>query len=509
MFENLTRRFTDILGGLTGSKITEKNVQDTLREIRRALLEADVALPVVKEFQKNVLEKAVGTEVIKGIESGQQLVKIFQDELTELMGPVDPEIEWNKKRPTVILMAGLQGSGKTTTCAKLALRLRSKRDRHPMLVAADIQRPAAIEQLKVLGKQLDIPVFHEPDARPPEICKNAVKQAEAMGCDTVILDTAGRLQIDEEMMAEIKKVAKVTKPDEIFLVCDAMTGQDAVRSAQGFNDALELTGVVLTKLDGDARGGAALSLKSITGKPIKFIGVGEKLDKLEEFHPERMATRILGMGDVVGLVELAQEQVDQEEQEKMRAKMAEGQFTLDDMLTQLAMVEKMGSMSDLLKRLPGMGAQVDDMGLEGNELTVVRSVIQSMTKQERARPEVINTSRRRRIAQGAGRSIEDVNDLLKQFKMMKGMMEGIAGGGKGVFGKMKAMRQLKKQMKNNPEAMAQGGGGPPGMPMMPGMPPMPGNGAEETATRKRVVSKKDLQKKRKAERQRKKKNRKR
>ena len=355
--------------------------------------------------------------------------------------------------------------------------------------------------------------------QPPEICKQAVKKAESMGCDTVILDTAGRLQIDEEMMAEIKKVAKVTKPDEIFLVCDAMTGQDAVRSAEGFNSALELTGVILTKLDGDARGGAALSLKAITGKPIKFVGVGEKLDKLEEFAPERMAGRILGMGDVASLVELAQEQVDAEEQERMREKMAEGQFTLDDMLNQLAMVEKMGSMRDLLGKLPGMGGRVDDLGLEGNELTVVRSVIESMTKQERARPEVINTSRRRRIAKGCGRSIEDVNDLLKQFKMMKEMMGGIAGGGgKGIFGKMKAMRQLKKQMKQNPEAMM-GGGGPPGMPQLPGMPGMPpgmgpggpmgpgDNGAE--GPKRNQPSKKDLQKKRKQERQRKKKNRKR
>lgn len=513
MFENLTRRFTDAFANLRGKKITEKNVRDTMREVRIALIEADVALPVVKDFQKRVLEKAIGSDIIKGVEGGQQLIKIFQDELTELMGPVDPEIEWNKKRPTVILMAGLQGSGKTTTCAKLAKRLRDKRKRRPMMVAADIQRPAAIEQLKILGKQLDIPVFHLPDTSPPEICKRAVKEAASMGCDTVILDTAGRLQIDEQMMAEIKQVSKKTSPDEIFLVCDAMTGQDAVRSAEGFNEALELTGVILTKLDGDARGGAALSVKAITGKPIKFVGIGEKLDRLDEFHPERMATRILGMGDIVGLVNRAQDEVTEEEQAAMQAKLQEGRFGLDDFLKQLGMVEKMGSVRDLLSHLPGLGGKVDELGLEGNEITVVKSVIQSMTKEERDRPEIINTSRRKRIASGCGRGIEDVNDLLKQFKVMKGMMDQMAGHGRGLLGKIKGMRQLRKEMKAQQREMGDGGPMPGMLPggQIPGMGPMgpPVALADEPGGPKKpsAKSKKDLQKKRKAERQRKRKNR--
>lgn len=509
MFENLTRRLTDVFDGMRGRKITEKNVRDTMREVRVALIEADVALPVVKDFQSRVLDKALGLEVVEGVDSGQQLIKVFHDELTDLMGPVDPEIEWNKKRPTIILMAGLQGSGKTTTCGKLARRLRDKKDRRPLLVAADVQRPAAIEQLKVLGRQLDVPVFHLPDTPPPEICKKAVEQAASMGCDTVILDTAGRLQIDEEMMTEIKQVAKKTSPDEIFLVCDAMTGQDAVRSAQGFNDALELSGVILTKLDGDARGGAALSVKAITGKPIKFIGVGEKLDRLEEFQPERMASRILGMGDVVGLVERAQEHVEQEEQERMQKALQEGKFSLDDFLKQISVMKKMGSMRDLLGSLPGLGGKVDDLGLEGNEMTVVESIIQSMTRKERDRPEIINTSRRKRIAIGCGRKVEEVNDLLKQFKAMKGMMEQLSGHGRGLLGKIKGVRAMRKQMKamGDPSQAGMMPDMAPGLPGLPnGLGPPP---AEGPVTHGKSISKKDLQKKRKAERQRKRKQRKR
>ncbi|MGE3164032.1 MAG: signal recognition particle protein [Planctomycetota bacterium] len=508
MFESLTRRLTDVITGLRGRKITEANVRDTLREVRVALIEADVALSVVKDFQTRVLEKALGAEVIEGVNAGQLLVKIFQDELTALMGPVDPEINWNKKRPTVILMAGLQGSGKTTTCGKLALRLRTRKDRRPLLVAADVQRPAAIEQLKVLGRQLDIPVFHDPTLSPPLICQAAVKQAASMGCDTVILDTAGRLQIDEAMMAEIKQVAKLTEPDEVFLVCDAMTGQDAVRSAQGFDQALALTGVILTKLDGDARGGAALSVKAVTGKPIKFVGTGEKLERLQEFEPGRMAQRILGMGDIVGLVETAQEQVDRDEQKRMQEALTQGTFSLDDFLKQLGMIKKMGSLRDLLGHIPGLGGRVDELGLEGNEISVVESMIQSMTYAERRRPEIINTSRRRRIAKGSGRSIEEVNDLLKQFKSMKEMMDGIYGQGGGFLGKFKAMRSLRRQMK---AAQSQNGGALPPMPAglagHPNLGPPPAGGPE-AAKRTKPVNKKDLQKKRKAERQRKRKNRK-
>lgn len=518
MLENITSRFSDIVAGIRGRKITEKNIGETVRDIRRALLEADVALPVVKDFIERVKEKALGLKVIEGVDSGQQFIKIVHEELSQLMGPVDPEIQWRKKGVTVILLAGLQGSGKTTTCGKLARYLRDKLDRRPVMVAADLQRPAAIEQLKVLGKQLDIPVFHEPNLSPPEVCERAVEHAAKMGCDTVLLDTAGRLHIDEALMTEIKEVAKRTKPDEIFLVSDAMTGQDAVNSAKHFNDSLELSGLILTKLDGDARGGAALSVKSITGKTIKFVGVGEKLDRLEVFHPDRMAQRILGMGDIVSLVERAEEKIDAKVREDMERKFREASFDLDDFLVQIQQMKKMGSLRDMLSHLPGIGAKVDQMNLQGNEVTIVESIIQSMTKTERARPETINTSRRMRIARGCGREVNDVNDLLKQFKMMKGLMDEMAGHGKGMFGKLKGINAMRKKIKSG-DGMGQlmqgvpgvGGPMPPGglegMPggMGPGMPGMPGGSRGGQSTR----NKKDLQKKRKAERQRKNKNRKR
>lgn len=514
MLENITSRFSDIVAGIRGRKITEKNIEETVRAIRQALLEADVALPVVKDFITTVKENALGLKVTEGVDSGQQFIKTVQDALSELMGPVDSEINWRKKGVTVILLAGLQGSGKTTTCGKLSLYLRDKKDRKPLMVAADLQRPAAIEQLKVLGQQLDIPVFHEPGLSPPEVCQKAVEHAAKMGCDTVLLDTAGRLHIDEALMGELKDVAKRTKPDEIFLVCDAMTGQDAVNSAKEFNASLELSGLILTKLDGDARGGAALSVKSITGKTIKFVGVGEKLDRLEQFHPERMADRILGMGDIASLVERAEDKIDQETRDEMERKFREASFDLNDFLTQIQQMKKMGSLRDMLSHLPGIGGKVDELGLQGDEVTVVESIIQSMTKQERNRPEVINTSRRQRIAKGCGRQVNDVNELLKQFKMMKGMMDEMAGHGKGMFGKLKGLNAMRKKIKSG-DGMGQLMQGVPGVgtQMPPGGfdgmdPSMMGMGPPVEPTKGPPKDKKDLNKKRKAERQRKQKNRK-
>jgi signal recognition particle subunit SRP54 len=527
MLDNLTRRFTDIVGGLRGKKITESNVQETVKEIRRALLEADVALPVVKQFVQRVKEEALGTEVIEGVDAGQHFIKIVKDSLTDLMGPEDPEIEWRKKGPTIILMAGLQGSGKTTTCGKLARYLRDRKNRRPLLVAADLQRPAAIEQLKVLGRTLDIPVFHEPGLSPPEVCERAVKEAAGKGCDTVILDTAGRLHIDAELMGELKQVARRTEPDEIFLVVDAMTGQDAVNSAREFNEALELSGVVLTKLDGDARGGSALSVKSITGKPIKFIGVGEKLDKLEPFHPERMAGRILGMGDVTSLVELAQDKLDQEKQAEMQQKMLEARFDLDDFLQQLGQLKKLGSVKDLLGKLPGLGAQMGDMDIGDDDMKSIECIIQSMTTEERRRPEILNTSRRKRIARGSGRTVDEVSDLLKQFKQMQQVMQQLKQFQQGgMFGKLKGLGAMRKQLKGqSAHEIIEGMGGasatatlPSGGPALPGQnrPAAPGNslfGAlagqppAAKATGKARPSKDAIRKKRKQERSRKKKNR--
>jgi signal recognition particle subunit SRP54 len=448
MFESITRRFTDIFRGLAGRKITEGNIKETLREIRVALLEADVSIGVVKDFLQNVETKALGGKVLEGVDPGQQFIYLVYEELAGLMGPVDTRIAFKERGPTVILMAGLQGSGKTTTCGKLALRLRKHFKRKPLLVAADIQRPAAIEQLQTLGAQIGIPVYTEAGQKPPVICKNAVTKASDMGCDTVILDTAGRLHIDEEMMDEIREIARLTHPDEIFLVCDAMVGQDAVKSAREFNEALELTGVILTKLDGDARGGAALSVKSVTGKPIKFVGVGEKLEgTLEEFRPDGMAQRILGFGDVIGLVRQAQEHVDQDEARKMQEKLLENTFTLEDFLQQFGAIKKMGPIKDILAKMPGFGGQLADMDLDDKQFGRIEAIIQSMTPKERQRPEILNTSRRNRISRGAGVEKTEVDDLLKEFGAMKKVMDDIGRvGGKGPFGKLKAFGEAKKKL---------------------------------------------------------------
>jgi len=428
MFESLTEKFNSVFRSLAGrGRITEANVSDAMRDVRKALLEADVSYNVVKQFCKDVTQAAIGADVIKSLHPSQVMVKIVSDELTRLMGPVDTSIYFVSPGPTIIMLAGLQGGGKTTTAAKLAKYLVEKGKR-PLLVADDLRRPAAIEQLIVLGGQLNIDVYSEDGKDTIKVAKNSVRHAEKQGYDVVVLDTAGRLHIDEEMMTEVADVAKAINPHQIYLVCDAMTGQDAVNSAKEFNDRLELDGVILTKLDGDARGGAALSVKAVTGKPIKFIGVGEKLDKLEEFHPERMAGRILGMGDVVTLVEKAQDQFEVEEALKMQKKMAKGSFGFDDFLKQMQAVKKMGGVKDLLKMMPGMGSQLDDMDIDDGQFRQMEGIVHSMTSHERREPDVIDSSRRRRIAAGAGVQVNDVSGLVKTFRRSRDMLKAMSGG---------------------------------------------------------------------------------
>lgn len=431
MFESLTQKFTSVFRSLSGrGRITEANIGDAMREVRKALLEADVNYNVVKQFCKDVTQAALGAEVIKSLHPGQVMIKIVHDELAKLMGPVDTRIYYVSPGPTVILLAGLQGCGKTTTAAKLGQYILSN-GRKPLLAADDLQRPAAIEQLKVLGQQVGIEVYSEDIKDPIKVAKNAVQHARANSYDVVILDTAGRLHIDQEMMDQVADVAKAVTPHQIYLVCDSMTGQDAVNSAKEFNARLELDGVILTKLDGDARGGAALSVKAVTGKPIKFIGVGEKLDKLEEFHPERMAGRILGMGDVVSLVEKAQEQFDKEEAVKLQQKMAKGSFGFDDFLKQMQAVKKMGGLKDMLKLMPGMGDQLDELDLDGAEMGQMEAIVQSMTLKERRDPDLIDSSRRKRIAAGAGVDVHDVSGLVKTFRRSRDMLKALSGGSLG------------------------------------------------------------------------------
>jgi signal recognition particle subunit SRP54 len=426
LFETISGKLDDIFRRLKGqARLSEANIAEAMREVRMALLEADVNFKVARDFIKRVREKAVGADVLKSVTPAQQIVKIVHDELVELMGPADAAIPFAPSGPTVILMAGLQGSGKTTTCAKLGRLLRSK-GKHPMLVAADVQRPAAIEQLKTLGRDEKLPVYSEQGVPVPTICANGVKHAVDNGLDFVIIDSAGRLHVDAEMMAEICKVAETVKPHQVYLVCDAMTGQDAVTSAGEFDAQLALDGVVLTKLDGDARGGAALSVRAVTGKPIKFVGVGEKLDALEEFHPDRTAGRILGMGDVVGLVEKAQEAMDEKKAQELEEKLLKNAFTLDDLLDQFASLRRMGSLKDLLGMIPGLGKHLGGAQVDEKQLARTEAIIRSMTASERARPETIDGSRRRRIAGGSGTAPQDVNALLKQFKQMRRMMKGMS-----------------------------------------------------------------------------------
>jgi len=427
VFDALTQKFSSVFRSLSGrGRITEANISDAVRDVRKALLEADVNYQVVKQFCKDIQQAAIGAEVIKSLHPGQVFVKIVNDELTKLMGPVDTKIYYVSPGPTIVLLAGLQGCGKTTTAAKLGKYITGK-GKKPLLVADDLQRPAAIEQLVTLGQQLGIEVYSEQSKNAVKVAKNAVKHAKGNDFDVVILDTAGRLHIDEDMMTEISDVAKATSPHQIYLVCDSMTGQDAVNSAKEFNERLELDGVILTKLDGDARGGAALSVKAVTGKPIKFIGVGEKLDKLEEFHPERMAGRILGMGDVVTLVERAQEHFDAEEAEKLQAKMAKGSFGFDDFLKQMQAVKKMGGMKDLMKMMPG-GAGLGELEVDDGEMKKMEGIVYSMTPRERRNPDIIDASRRRRIAAGAGAQPHDVSSLAKTFMRSRDMLKAMSGG---------------------------------------------------------------------------------
>ncbi|GHH96532.1 signal recognition particle protein [Neobacillus kokaensis] len=430
-FEGLADRLQSTIQKIRGKgKVSEADVKEMMREVRLALLEADVNFKVVKDFVKKVSERAVGQEVLKSLTPGQQIIKIVNEELTLLMGGEQSKIAVSNRPPTVIMMVGLQGAGKTTTTGKLANLLRKKYNRKPLLVAGDIYRPAAIKQLETLGKQLSMPVFSLGDqVSPVEIARQAIAKAKEDHHDYVLIDTAGRLHVDEALMNELKDIKELTKPDEIFLVVDAMTGQDAVNVAQSFNEQLGITGVVLTKLDGDTRGGAALSIRAVTDKPIKFVGLGEKMDAIEPFHPERMASRILGMGDVLTLIEKAQSNIDEEKAKELEQKMRTASFTLDDFLEQLGQVRKLGPLDELLKMMPGAGKikGLNNIQIDEKQISHVEAIIRSMTKEEKLRPELMNSSRKRRIAKGSGRTVAEVNRLLKQFEDMKKMMKQMTG----------------------------------------------------------------------------------
>ncbi len=435
MFENLSERLERSFKILKGEgKITEVNVAETLKDVRKALLDADVNYKVAKTFTDTVKEKALGQDVLTSVRPSQLMVKIVHDELTALMGGDAVELEL-KGRPSVILMSGLQGSGKTTMSGKLALMLKNKKHRRPLLAACDVYRPAAIDQLSVLGEQIDVPVYKEEGNKNPiEIAQNAIREAKAKNYDVVIVDTAGRLAVDEQMMQEIAAIKEAVTPDQILFVVDAMTGQDAVNTAKEFNDRLDFNGVVLTKLDGDTRGGAALSIRTVVSKPIMFVGTGEKLEALDVFHPSRMADRILGMGDIVSLVEKAQEQFDEEEAKKLTKKLARNQFDFNDFLTQIAQIKKMGNIKDLMGMIPGVGKQIKDLDIDDNAFKSVEAIIYSMTPYERSHPDAINGSRRQRIAKGSGTNIQEVNRLLKQFEQTRKMMKNVANMPMGKMG---------------------------------------------------------------------------
>jgi signal recognition particle subunit SRP54 len=432
MFDNLSDRLSEVFKKLKGhGKLSESNIQEGLREVRMALLEADVHYKVAKQLIGDIKERALGQEVMTSLTPGQQVIKIVNETLTELMGGQLADIDLSGPRPAAVMLVGLQGSGKTTSAGKLAVLLR-KRGRVPFLVPADVYRPAAIDQLKTLGAQLDVPVFAAtPEMDPVEICRAAGAAAQKAGCDTLLLDTAGRLHIDEGLMAELGRIRETVHPSDILLVADAMTGQDAVNIADSFDKALDIGGVILTKMDGDARGGAALSIKSITGKPIKFIGVGEKLSELEPFHPDRMASRILGMGDVMTMIEKAQAAVDEKEAAELQKKLRKSQFTLEDFRDQMVRIRKMGSLTDLLSMIPGLGKskQLKNLDVDEKEFVRIEAIINSMTPVERRQHTIINGSRRQRIARGSGTSIQDVNKLLKNYAQMMKMMKKITKGG--------------------------------------------------------------------------------
>ncbi len=426
-FDSLGDKLQNITKKLKGQgKISEKDLKAVSREVKVALLEADVNYKVVKQFTEKITNRALGSEVMESLTPGQQIIKIVREELTELLGGEISKLTFSSKPPTVIMMVGLQGSGKTTTSGKLA-RLLKKQNKRPLLAACDVYRPAAINQLEVLGKQLEIPVFSLGDKESPiVIAEQAVEHAKKHGNDVVILDTAGRLHIDEVLMEELRQIKERLNPQEILLVVDSMTGQDAVNVAQSFNDLLEITGVVLTKLDGDTRGGAALSVKSITGKPIKFAGMGEKLDALEPFYPDRMAGRILGMGDILTLIDKAQENVDAKQAEEMQKKMLKAEFTFDDYLVQMEQMQNMGSLEGMLEMMPGMKSKLKDIKIDPKEMDHIKAIIRSMTPQERRNPKLINGSRRRRIALGSGTKVQDVNRLLKQYEQAQSLMKQFA-----------------------------------------------------------------------------------
>ena len=444
MFENLSERLERSFKILKGEgRITEINVAETLKDVRRALIEADVNYKVAKTFTDTVKQKALGMNVLTAVKPGQLMVKIVHDELATLMGGEAKDIKL-EGRPAVILMSGLQGSGKTTMSGKLAWRLKNKLFKKPLLVACDVYRPAAIEQLRVLGEQIEVPVYSEPESKNPvEIAQHAIREARAKACDVVIVDTAGRLAVDEEMMREIAAIKVGIEPSETLFVVDAMTGQDAVNTAKEFNDRLDFDGVVLTKLDGDTRGGAALSIRTVVDKPIKFVGTGEKMEALDVFHPERMADRILGMGDIVSLVERAQEQYDEEEARKLQKKIQKNKFDFEDFLTQIRQIKKMGNIKDLASMIPGVGKALKDVDIDDNAFKSVEAIIQSMTPYERHNPQVLNHSRRQRIARGSGTDLVEVNRLIKQFDQMRKMMKMMTGGGaKGMMARMAAMQGM-------------------------------------------------------------------
>ena len=443
MFDNLSERLERSFKILKGEgKITEINVAETLKDVRRALLDADVNYKVAKNFTDTVKEKALGQNVLTAVKPSQLMVKIVHDELTTLMGGDTAEIEL-KGRPAVILMSGLQGSGKTTFSGKLARMMKSKKNRKPLLVACDVYRPAAIEQLKVLGQQVEVPVYSELDSKDPvQIALNAIQEAKAKGYDLVIVDTAGRLAIDEQMMNEIEAIKKAINPDATLFVVDAMTGLDAVNTAREFNERLDFTGVVLTKLDGDTRGGAALSIRTVVNKPIMFVGTGEKLDAVDQFHPARMADRILGMGDIVSLVERAQEQYDEEEAKRLQKKIQKNQFDFNDFLTQIHQIKKMGNLKELASMIPGVGKAIKDIDIDDNAFKSIEAIIYYMTPQERTHPEILNGSRRTRIAKGSGTNIQEVNRLLKQFDQTRKMMKMVTGS--KMAGMMQKMQKMKK-----------------------------------------------------------------
>ena len=456
-FEGLSGKLNAVFGKLKGhGKLTEKDIKEAMREVRMALLDADVSFKVAKDFVNKVSEKALGARVMESLTPAQQVIDIVRSELVELMGNTTAKLDFPSKPPCIIMMCGLQGAGKTTHCAKLAKWLMGQ-NRRPLLVACDVYRPAAIDQLKIVGEKVGARVFEEGQGHPVEIAKHGVKYAKDQGFDTVLLDTAGRLHIDETLMDELKNIKSETQPNEILLVVDSMTGQDAVNVAQSFNEALDITGVILTKLDGDTRGGAALTVLAITGKPIKFAGIGEKADDIEPFYPDRMASRILGMGDVLTLIDKAKASFDEKEAEKTVKRLEENKFDLNDLYAQFVQIEKMGNIRSLLNMIPGVAGKVKDEDIDEKKMPHTKAIITSMTKREREKPSIIDAKRKRRIAAGSGTSVEEVNQLLRQFEQMQKMMKQMGFGGKGKGKKMRIPMNMMKQMGSM--------GGPGGFPM--------------------------------------------